>query len=186
VGKDGLLSTPAVSRLIRKGDEGRPVNGGIILTASHNPGGPKYDFGIKFNCDNGGPAPDAITNKIHQLTTMIAEYKICPELNVDFGQTGSSAVMVEGVGNFVVKVVDSVADYVSYMEEIFDFSKVCCVSDMNSHLLTGMNIVGKFRSSQLSAHRREAETGSSIFWSTACTASRAHTCRQSSLINWAL
>uniref|UniRef100_A0A915DKH0 Alpha-D-phosphohexomutase alpha/beta/alpha domain-containing protein n=1 Tax=Ditylenchus dipsaci TaxID=166011 RepID=A0A915DKH0_9BILA len=63
IGQDGILSTPAVSRLIRKKDGGRFIHGGIILTASHNPGGPKHDFGIKFNCDNGGPAPDHVTDK---------------------------------------------------------------------------------------------------------------------------
>ncbi|KAH7724724.1 phosphoglucomutase-1 [Aphelenchoides avenae] len=120
IGKDGILSTPAVSCLIRK----RRTNGGIILTASHNPGGPKNDFGIKFNCDNGGPAPDAVTERIYELSTKIAEYRLCPELNVDFGQLGATTVAIEGVGQFTVEVVDSVADYVNYMEEIFDFGKI--------------------------------------------------------------
>lgn len=120
IGKDGILSTPAVSRLIRS----RRTNGGIILTASHNPGGPKNDFGIKFNCDNGGPAPDAVTERIYELSTKIAEYRLCPELNVDFGQLGSTTVAIEGVGQFTVEVIDSVVDYVNYMEEIFDFGKV--------------------------------------------------------------
>jgi phosphoglucomutase len=120
VGRDGVFSTPAISCIIRK----RRTNGGIILTASHNPGGPKNDFGIKFNCDNGGPAPDGVTDKIYQLTTAIAEYKICPDLNVDFGQIGSTTVAIEGVGNFTVEVIDSVTDYVQYMEEIFDFGKI--------------------------------------------------------------
>ncbi|KAI1705102.1 phosphoglucomutase/phosphomannomutase, alpha/beta/alpha domain I domain-containing protein [Ditylenchus destructor] len=124
IGQDGVLSTPAVSRLIRKRDGGRFIHGGIILTASHNPGGPKNDFGIKFNCDNGGPAPDQVTDRIYQLTTTISQYKICPDLNVDFTQIGQSTVAIEGVGNFTVQVIDSVKDYVEYMEEIFDFSRI--------------------------------------------------------------
>ena len=130
VGRDGILSTPAVSHLIRK----RKVNGGIILTASHNPGGPKYDFGIKFNCENGGPAPDNITDKIYKLTTEIKEYRLCPDLNVDFGTLGTGSFEIQGVGTFTVEVVDSVADYVAYMEEIFDFQKI---RDLISGKLTG-------------------------------------------------
>lgn len=126
VAKHGILSTPALSRLIRsrKYNGGGRIHGGIILTASHNPGGPKHDFGIKFNCENGGPAPDQVTDRIHALTKTISEYRICPELNVDFGQVGLSCVHVEGVGNFTVQVIDGVDDYVDYMEEIFDFVEV--------------------------------------------------------------
>lgn len=79
VGQNGILSTPAVSCMIRK----YKTNGGILLTASHNPGGPNADFGIKFNISNGGPAPDAVTDKIYQLTTGIKEYLTVPDLTCD-------------------------------------------------------------------------------------------------------
>ncbi|KAL3091545.1 hypothetical protein niasHS_005100 [Heterodera schachtii] len=124
IGRDGILSTPAVSHLIRKRDNGRQINGGIILTASHNPGGPKNDFGIKFNCENGGPAPDNVTERIYQLSTNIAEFRICPNLDIDFGQIGTTMATIEGVGQFVVQVIDSVQDYADYMEKIFDFPKI--------------------------------------------------------------
>jgi len=134
IGQDGIFSTPAVSNLIRK----RKTNGGIILTASHNPGGPKNDFGIKFNCDNGGPAPDAMTNKIYDLTTSIKEYRICPDLNVDFGALGSDSFQIEGVGTFEVEVIDCVEDYVQLMSEIFDFNKI-------RDLITGKSTGEKFK-----------------------------------------
>lgn len=124
VGKDGILSTPAISHLIRKSDNGRQISGGIILTASHNPGGPKHDFGIKYNCENGGPAPDNVTERIYQLSTQITKYQICADLNIDFGQLGSTTVAIEGIGHFTVQVIDSVKDYADYMEQIFDFSKI--------------------------------------------------------------
>ena len=88
VGQNGFLSTPALSNLIRKGHEGRIVDGGIILTASHNPGGPKGDFGIKFNCENGGPAPDQVTDSIYQITTKIDKCLIAKDLECDFTQVG--------------------------------------------------------------------------------------------------
>ncbi|KAK6041901.1 phosphoglucomutase/phosphomannomutase, alpha/beta/alpha domain I [Cooperia oncophora] len=66
IGQNGFLSTPAVSNLIRKGFQGKKIDGGIILTASHNPGGPKADFGIKFNCENGGPAPDGVSYSAYE------------------------------------------------------------------------------------------------------------------------
>ncbi|XP_030384942.1 phosphoglucomutase [Scaptodrosophila lebanonensis] len=119
VGQNGILSTPAVSSLIRHNN----ALGGIVLTASHNPGGPENDFGIKFNCENGGPAPDAFTNNIHQLSTVIKQYKLVPTLQIDIGKVGVSSFDVAGK-SFVVEVIDSVANYVRHMEEIFDFAKL--------------------------------------------------------------
>uniref|UniRef100_A0AC35U5Z2 Phosphoglucomutase n=1 Tax=Rhabditophanes sp. KR3021 TaxID=114890 RepID=A0AC35U5Z2_9BILA len=131
VGRDGILSTPAVSNLIRKNKTG----GGIILTASHNPGGPKNDFGIKFNCANGGPAPDNVTNAIYDITTKIKEYYICSELNCDFTQIGTSTYQIDNFGTFTVQVIDSVEDYVVLMKEIFDFTAI------KNYLATGVNVL---------------------------------------------
>ncbi|VDM36520.1 unnamed protein product [Toxocara canis] len=103
---------------------GNVINGGIILTASHNPGGPKADFGIKFNCENGGPAPEKVTEAIYKLTTTISEYRICPDLNVDFMNVGKHDFNIEGLGPFTVDVIDSVKDYTELMEQIFDFGKI--------------------------------------------------------------
>lgn len=119
VGKDAILSTPAVSSLIRH----NKAYGGILLTASHNPGGPDNDFGIKFNCENGGPAPDNVTNKIYNLTTAITQYKIADGLNVDLSKPGVNQFNVNGTP-FTVEIIDSVADYVRLMKEIFDFDRL--------------------------------------------------------------
>ncbi|XP_047992309.1 phosphoglucomutase [Leguminivora glycinivorella] len=119
VGQNGILSTPAVSCIIRKYN----TLGGIVLTASHNPGGINNDFGIKFNCSNGGPAPDNTTNEIYALTTTIKEYKTVPELNCPVDKIGVFNFTVDS-RPFVVEVIDSVQDYVSYMKEIFDFPKI--------------------------------------------------------------
>ncbi|KAK6055418.1 phosphoglucomutase/phosphomannomutase, alpha/beta/alpha domain I [Cooperia oncophora] len=97
IGQNGFLSTPAVSNLIRKGFQGKKIDGGIILTASHNPGGPKADFGIKFNCENGGPAPDGVTNAIYANTTHISTYSICPDLQCDFSQIGRTEFDIENI-----------------------------------------------------------------------------------------
>lgn len=118
-GQNGILSTPAVSSLIRR----HKALGGIVLTASHNPGGPENDFGIKFNCENGGPAPDAFTNKIYALSGEIKEYKIAEGLAIDVSKVGVNNYEVAGKP-FVVEVIDSVADYVRLMKEIFDFDKL--------------------------------------------------------------
>ncbi|GAB0092645.1 1,2-dihydroxy-3-keto-5-methylthiopentene dioxygenase [Sergentomyia squamirostris] len=119
VGQNGILSTPAVSSLIRT----HKALGGIVLTASHNPGGPENDFGIKFNCENGGPAPDGVTNKIYQLTTTISSYKIIQNLQIDLTKIAVNTYDVSRK-TFTVDVVDSVANYVTLMKEIFDFEKL--------------------------------------------------------------
>ncbi|CAH1638993.1 unnamed protein product [Spodoptera littoralis] len=119
VGQDGILSTPAVSCIIRK----YKALGGIVLTASHNPGGIDNDFGIKFNCANGGPAPDATTNQIYALTTAIKQYKIVPDIACDISKIGVSNYDIGGQ-KFTVEVIDPVNDYVAYMKEIFDFNKI--------------------------------------------------------------
>lgn len=119
VAHEGLMSTPAVSCVIRK----YKANGGIILTASHNPGGPDADFGIKYNISNGGPAPENVTDAIFNLTKSITEYKICPDLHADISKLGTQQFQVDNKP-FTVEVIDSVADYVSYMKEIFDFDAI--------------------------------------------------------------
>jgi phosphoglucomutase len=119
VGQNGILSTPAVSSLIRS----NKALGGIVLTASHNPGGPDEDFGIKFNCENGGPAPDHFTNAIYDLSTKIQTYKIVDDLKIDIGKIGVTTFQVDGKP-FVVEIIDSVANYLALMKEIFDFDKL--------------------------------------------------------------
>ena len=117
IGQGGLLSTPAVSCLIRRYAGGIPV-GGFILTASHNPGGKDNDCGIKYNVGNGGPAPESITSVIYSETTTIDKYFIDPQLPaVDLSTLGS----VELAAGFCVEVVDSTSHYVELMKEVFDF-----------------------------------------------------------------
>lgn len=119
VGQNGVLSTPGVSSLIRH----NKALGGILLTASHNPGGPDNDFGIKFNCENGGPAPDKVTNDIYKLSTGISQYKTVDGLAIDLSKIQVNNYTVEGKP-FVVEVIDSVADYLRLMKEIFDFERL--------------------------------------------------------------
>lgn len=126
VAQDGIMSTPAVSCVIRK----YKTSGGIILTASHNPGGIDADFGIKFNTANGGPAPAGVTEKIYDLSKSIAEYRICPDLVVDISKAGSHSFTVEGFSSFEVQIIDSVHDYAELMREVFDFASI-------RNLLTG-------------------------------------------------
>ncbi|CAA2955806.1 phosphoglucomutase, chloroplastic isoform X1 [Olea europaea var. sylvestris] len=115
VGKDGIMSTPAVSAVIRK----RKANGGFIMSASHNPGGPEYDWGIKFNYSSGQPAPESITDKIYGNTLSISEIKMADIPDVDLSKLG-----VTNYGTFSVDVVDSVGDYLELMENVFDFSLI--------------------------------------------------------------
>lgn len=115
VGKDSILSTPAASNIIRK----YKADGGILLTASHNPGGPNNDFGIKYNMSNGGPAPEEVTNKIFEKTKTIASYKIIEDTPVDLSTVGDFKY-----GPTNVQIIDSVSDYVILLKEIFDFSLI--------------------------------------------------------------
>jgi len=120
VAKDGIMSTPALSNIIRQ----RKTTGGIILTASHNPGGLNGgDFGIKFNMANGGPAPTDFTDRIFKLSGVIQSYKICNDLNCDFSTLGVKKFNI-GQEDFEVEVVDSVDDYVVLMKSIFDFNLI--------------------------------------------------------------
>ncbi|KAK8516747.1 hypothetical protein V6N11_007514 [Hibiscus sabdariffa] len=126
VGQNGLLSTPAVSAVIRErvGADGSKATGAFILTASHNPGGPNEDFGIKYNMENGGPAPEAITDKIFENTKTIKEYLIAEGLpNVDISVTGVTS-FTGPEGPFDVEVFDSATDYVKLMKSIFDFELI--------------------------------------------------------------
>jgi phosphoglucomutase len=115
VGQGGILSTPAVSGVIRK----NAAFGGIILSASHNPGGPDADFGIKYNIGNGGPAPEKVTEAIYARSKGIDGYKILDAADVDLDSLGTSKV-----GALTVEVIDSVADYAELMESLFDFDRI--------------------------------------------------------------
>lgn len=115
VGQNGILSTPAASCLIRKYE----AFGGIILSASHNPGGPDGDFGIKYNIGNGGPAPEKVTQAMYARSQVIDTYKMLDAPEIDLSVLGSVTL-----GNLTVEVIDSVADYVDLMRSLFDFERI--------------------------------------------------------------
>ncbi len=115
VGRGGILSTPAASRLIRSAG----AFGGLILSASHNPGGPDEDFGIKYNIGNGGPAPEKVTDAIAARSLVIDRYKIIDGADVDIDRLGTWQL-----GEMVVEVVDPVAAYADLMESLFDFGAI--------------------------------------------------------------
>nr|XP_015895434.2 phosphoglucomutase, cytoplasmic [Ziziphus jujuba var. spinosa] len=125
VGQNGLLSTPAVSAVIRErvGADGSKATGAFILTASHNPGGPHEDFGIKYNMENGGPAPEAITDKIYENTKTIKEYLIADLPDVDITTPGVTN-FTGPEGQFDVEVFDSASDYLKLMKSIFDLESI--------------------------------------------------------------
>lgn len=115
VGQDGILSTPAASHLIRMHN----ADGGLILSASHNPGGPDADFGLKYNGPNGGPASEDVTDTIYNHTKTLDFYKIAACGDVDLDKIGEQLVK-----NMKVKIVDSVSDYADLMQKIVDFDKI--------------------------------------------------------------
>lgn len=113
IGQGGLLSTPAASHIIRKNN----AFGGLVLSASHNPGGPDEDFGIKYNVSNGGPAPEKYTNAFYQRSQTIDNYKIARFEDVDLDQIGSLQI-----DEFTISIIDPVTDYAELMQSIFDFN----------------------------------------------------------------
>jgi phosphoglucomutase len=115
VGRGGILSTPAASCVIRK----HSTQGGIILSASHNPGGPEEDFGIKFNAPNGGPAPETMTEAIYSRTSEIDSYRTLETADLDLDHTGQTQL-----GDMTVEIIDPVADYADLMELLFDFGAI--------------------------------------------------------------
>ena len=115
VGQDGILSTPAASNLIRQ----NKTDGGFILSASHNPGGIDEDFGVKFNAENGGPAPEKLTARIFEATTSIDQYRIAEADDVDLSRVGDTQL-----GDMTVRVVDPVEGYKALMETLFDFDAI--------------------------------------------------------------
>lgn len=115
VGQGGLLSTPAVSNLIRQ----YHTDGGFVLSASHNPGGIGADFGVKYNVANGGPAPEAITEAMFEQTESITEYRTMDAPDLDLSVCGTAHV-----GAMQVEIIDPVTDYQALMEQLFDFDKI--------------------------------------------------------------
>jgi phosphoglucomutase len=118
VGQGGILSTPATSCIIRK----NKAVGGIILSASHNPGGPDADFGVKYNVSNGGPAPESVTEAVFARTQTIDAYAIADSADVDLDQLGDSSV-----DGMPVRIVDAVSDYAELMETLFDFEAIAAL-----------------------------------------------------------
>jgi phosphoglucomutase len=115
VGCNGILSTPAASCIIRENQ----ALGGIILSASHNPGGPEGDFGVKFNTSNGGPAPEKVTEAIFQRSQGIDSYKILEGSDINLDSPGSFKL-----GTLTVEVIDSIHPYMALMESLFDFDQI--------------------------------------------------------------
>ena len=115
IGQGGLLSTPAMSHVIRK----YKAFGGIILSASHNPGGPDEDFGIKYNTGNGGPAPEKYTDAIYENSTKLSEYKIAEIADVDLDSVGQ-----QQIDDLLITIIDPVSDYAELMATLFDFDLI--------------------------------------------------------------
>lgn len=133
VGQGGILSTPAASHTIRK----YKASGGLILSASHNPGGPEEDFGIKYNIANGGPAPEAVTEAIYRQTQVIDRWLTVDAPDVDLDTLGTS--LVDGM---TVEIIDSVADYAALMEKLFDFNMIrAAVADGYTMVFDAMHAV---------------------------------------------
>jgi phosphoglucomutase len=134
IGQGGLLSTPAASHIIRKYN----AFGGLILSASHNPGGPEEDFGIKYNVSNGGPAPESYTNVFYQRSQIIDSYKMALIDDIDLDTLGSLQI-----GELKITIIDPVTDYAALMQSIFDFDllKQCLGSGDITMLFDAMHAI---------------------------------------------
>ncbi|MBE7732300.1 alpha-D-glucose phosphate-specific phosphoglucomutase [Devosia faecipullorum] len=115
VGRGGILSTPAASHIIRH----YGAFGGLVLSASHNPGGPDGDFGIKYNIGNGGPAPEKITDAVFERSKVIESYRTLDTPDIDLDTIGT-----QQVGGMAVEIIDPVADYAALMQTLFDFDAI--------------------------------------------------------------
>ncbi len=115
IGQGGLMSTPAASCVIRK----YKAQGGFVLSASHNPGGPKGDFGIKYNVTNGGPAPESFTDAVYARSRVIDQYKIVRADPIDIDTIGETRL-----GDTAIQIIDPVSDYAQLMEHLFDFNLI--------------------------------------------------------------
>lgn len=155
VGKNGLLSTPAVSCLIRK----YHATGGIVLSASHNPGGPDGDFGIKFNIENGGPAPTSFTDAVYEASKEINEYQIavCDDISLDELQTLH-------IGDMKIDIIDPVEDYADLMKHLFDFDKIksLFVSGAFTMCFDAMHAITGPYADEIFNHRLSANVGAVI------------------------
>lgn len=132
IGQDGLLSTPAVSAIIReRGPKWQKAFGAFILTASHNPGGPDEDFGIKYNCEHGQPAPASLTDAIYEGTTKIKSYSICEAFpSIDVSKLGLTTVKADdGSTEINVEVISSTDTHVELLKSIFDFQQIKALLD---------------------------------------------------------
>ncbi|AGA64666.1 LOW QUALITY PROTEIN: phosphoglucomutase protein [Liberibacter crescens BT-1] len=125
VGKGGLLSTPAASHIIRK----YKAAGGIILSASHNPGGPLEDFGIKYNVSNGGPASEKITDDIFEISKKLLFYEILEADDIDIDH-----ICTQEISGMIVSIIDPIEDYTALMEQLFDFTEISNLISFGFHL----------------------------------------------------
>lgn len=154
IGRNGILSTPAASALIRKSG----ALGGIILSASHNPGGPDGDFGVKYNIQNGGPAPSKYTEAFFERSKMLDEYHLYEAGDVDLSLCASSQI-----GDTQIEVIDSVAVYAELMSEIFDFAMIRAWFESGKSLLfDGMHAVTGPYAKEIFENRLGAAPGSVI------------------------
>ena len=155
VGQDGILSTPAASVVIRK----KQTYGGIILSASHNPGGPDEDFGIKYNTDNGGPAPEKITDAIYENSKIINSYQTLDNENdIDLSILGE-----QQLSDMLIEIIDPVADYAQLMHELFDFDAIKTLFSQGFSLcFDAMHAVTGPYAMEISENRLGAAEGSVI------------------------